>query len=69
MKLFKSKDMLTPRTRASLNYKSKTQSENQSGYTDKVHSVQSIFSFTEQDARDLLVGFPAKNLEPGQDFI
>ncbi len=69
MKLLKSKDMFTSRTRATLNYKSDNQVENEDAYSDKVQSVQSILSFTEQDARNLLAGLPAKDLAPGQDFI
>ncbi len=61
--------MFTSRTRATLNYKSDNQVENEDAYSDKVQSVQSILSFTEQDARNLLAGLPAKDLAPGQDFI
>ncbi len=61
--------MFTSRTRATLNYKSDNQVENEDAYSDKVHSVQSILSFSEQDARNLLAGLPAKDLAPGQDFI
>ncbi len=52
-----------------MNYNSDNQLENKSAYSNKLHSVQSILSFTEQDARDLLAGLPAKELEPGQEFI
>lgn len=61
--------MLVSRSRSSLNYKSDNYSENKSAYTDKLDTVQSILSFNEQEARDLLAGLPARDLEPGQDFI
>jgi hypothetical protein len=61
--------MFASRYRAMMNYKSENQSENKSAYSDKLYSVQSILSLTEQDARDLLAGLPARELEPGQDFI
>jgi hypothetical protein len=69
VKHLKSKDMFASRYRSSMNYKSENQSENKSAYSDKLHSVQSILSFTEEDARALLAGLPARELEPGQDFI
>jgi len=69
VKLLKSKEMFTSRTRATLNYKSENQVENEDAYSDKIHSVQSVLSFSEQDARNLLAGLPAKDLAPGQDFI
>jgi hypothetical protein len=55
--------MFSSRQRSELNYSSDNQVEN------KLYSVQSILSLTEQDARDLLAGLPTKELEPGQDFI
>jgi hypothetical protein len=61
--------MFASRYRAMMNYKSEKQSENKSAYSDKLYSVQSILSFTEEDARALLAGLPAKKLEPGQDFV
>ena len=61
--------MLTGRLRGLLNYKSDSQEENKSAYSNKIESVQSILSFSEDDARKLLAGLPAKELEPGQDFI
>lgn len=69
VKHLKSKDMFAGRFRGLLNYKSDNQVENKSAYANKVDSVQSILSFTEEDARNLLAGLPAKELEPGQDFI
>jgi len=69
VKHLKSKDMFASHYQSVMNYKSENQSENKSAYADKLDSVQSILSFTEQDARDLLAGFPARDLEPGQDFI
>jgi hypothetical protein len=65
----KSKDMFAGRFRGMLNYKSDNQAENKSAYENKLESVQSILSFSEEDARKLLAGLPAKELEPGQDFI
>ncbi|CAF4277746.1 unnamed protein product, partial [Adineta steineri] len=38
-------------------------------YTNKIDSIQSILSFTEQDARNLLAGLPAQELASGQNFI
>ncbi len=61
--------MFASRFRSELNYKSDNQVENKSAYANKIDSVQSILSFTEQDARDLLAGLPAREIEPGQDFI
>lgn len=61
--------MFASRSRSDLNYKSDNQVENKSAYANKIDSVQSILSFTEQDARDLLAGLPAREIEPGQDFI
>ncbi len=61
--------MYASRTRSTMNYNSDNQLENKSAYSNKLDSVQSILSFTEEDARDLLAGLPAKELEPGQDFI
>ncbi len=65
----KSKDMFAGRFRGMLNYKSDNQAENKSAYSNKLESVQSILSLTEEDARNLLAGLPAQQLEPGQDFI
>jgi hypothetical protein len=69
VKFIKSKDMFSSRQRSKLNYNSDNQVENKSAYSHKFDSVQTALSFTEQDARDLLAGLPAKDLEPGQDFI
>jgi len=69
VKFLKAKDMFASRYRSAMNYKSDNQSENKSAYSNKLDSVQSILSFTEEDARNLLAGLPAKDLEPGQDFI
>ena len=69
MKLIKSKDLFTSRYRSALNYSSENQSENKDAYSGKLDSMQSIMSLTEQDARDLLAGLPARELEAGQDFI
>ncbi len=69
VKLIKSKDMFISRTRSMLNHKSIDQPENKDAYSDKLDSVQSILSFTEEDARKLLAGLPVRELEPGQDFI
>ncbi|CAF2723537.1 unnamed protein product [Rotaria sp. Silwood2] len=70
VKHFKSKDMFASRYRSAMNYNnSENQSENKPAYLNKLDSVQSILSFSEEDARNLLAGLPAKELEPGQDFI
>jgi hypothetical protein len=69
VKHLKSKDMLAGRFRGLMNYKSDNQQENKSAYSNKIETVQSILSFIEDDARKLLAGLPAKELEPGQDFI
>jgi hypothetical protein len=69
VKLLKSKDMFASRYRTMLNYKSDDQSENKGAYSNKLQSVQSTLSLTEEDARDLLAGLPVRELEPGQDFI
>lgn len=71
MKQIKSKDMFAARFRPMLNYGTDpdTEREPQSPYLNKLDSVQSILSFTEQDAKELLSGLPGKELEPGQDFI
>ncbi len=61
--------MLAGRFRGLMNYKSDNQQENKSAYSNKIETVQSILSFIEDDARKLLAGLPAKELEPGQDFI
>lgn len=62
--------MMTSRVRAVLNYKSDTQSdETQTDYLSKLDTIKSILTFTDEDARKLLAGLPAKELEPGQDFI
>ncbi|CAF1182268.1 unnamed protein product [Rotaria sp. Silwood1] len=69
VKNFKSKDMFTARYRSEMNYTSDNQLENQSTYLNKLDSIQSILSFTEEDARNLLEGLPIKDLESNQDFI
>ncbi|UJR31621.1 hypothetical protein I4U23_019103 [Adineta vaga] len=69
VKHFKSKDIFTSHYRAAMNYRSENHMETNSGYLKKLNSVQSILAFTEQDARDLLAGLPAKDIEAGQDFI
>ncbi len=69
VKHLKSKEMFSSRQRSELNYSSDNQVENKSAYSNKLYSVQSVLSLTEQDARDILAGLPAKELEPGQDFI
>lgn len=61
--------MFTARYRSALNYGSDTDQQSESPYLNKLDSVQSILSFTEQDARELLSGLPSKQLEPDQDFI
>ena len=69
VKQIKSKDMFTGRFRSDMNYKSNNQAENKGAYSDRSPSLQSILSFTEEDAQKLLAGLPARELEPGQDFI
>lgn len=61
--------MFAGRYRSELNYKSDNQTENKAAYSDRLPSLQSILSFTEEDAQKLLAGLPARQLEPGQDFI
>ncbi len=67
--MLKAKDMFTSRYRSTMNYKSNNQTENKSAYLNKLDSMQSILSMNEQDARKLLEGLPAKELELGQNFI
>lgn len=69
MRMIKSKDLFTSRYRSALNHSSDNQAENKEAYSDQLDSMQSIMSLTEQDARDLLAGLPARQLEPGQDYI
>lgn len=69
VKMIKSKEMFASRYRAEMNYKSDNQEENKDAYSNRLPSLQSILSFTEEDAHKLLAGLPARELEPGQDFI
>ncbi|CAF1241415.1 unnamed protein product [Rotaria magnacalcarata] len=68
MKQIKSKELFTSRYRSMMNYGSDIQAETKSPYLNKLDSVQSILSLSEDDARNLLAGLPTKELEPGQDF-
>ncbi|CAF3672553.1 unnamed protein product [Rotaria sordida] len=68
-KYLKSKDMFASRYRSAMNYCCQNQSENQSAYLNRLDSIRSVLSFTEQDAQNLLRGLPAKELELDQDFI
>ena len=67
--MIKSKEMFASRYRGELNYKSNNQEENKGAYSDRSPSLQSILSFTEEDAQKMLAGLPVRELEPGQDFI
>ncbi|CAF0739959.1 unnamed protein product [Adineta steineri] len=69
VKYIKARDIFTSRYRSFMNYKMDSEIENKSAYTNKIDSIQSILSFTEQDARNLLAGLPAQELASGQDFI
>lgn len=61
--------MFTSRYRSALNHQSESDTETKIGYSDKLDSIQSILSLTENDARNLLAGLPARELSAGQDFI
>ncbi|CAF1301973.1 unnamed protein product [Adineta steineri] len=77
VKYVKSKGMLTSKQWCTLNQKrhQATQStdteqlDHSSGYENKLDSLKHSMEFTEDDARQLLAGLPAKELELGQDFI
>ena len=69
MKLMKSKSMMTDRFKSALNYGSGTANDRQAVSLDKLHSMQSMLSLSEEEAQDFLAGLPVKDLEPGQDFI
>jgi len=69
VRLLKSKDLFISRFRSELNYKSDSESDSKANYLSKLDTIQSILTLSEQDARELLAGLPAKELEPGQDFI
>ena len=69
VKRMKSKDMFAERFRSKMKYKSNNRVKGREVYSDRLETVQSIFSFSEEDARNLLAGLPVKELEPGQDFI
>lgn len=69
VRLIKSKDLFISRFRSELNYKSDSESDSKANYLSKLDTIQSILTLSEQDARELLAGLPAKELEPGQDFI
>jgi hypothetical protein len=64
-KMIKSKDLFASQQLALLNVNTK----DKSNPSNKLHSLQTLLSLTEQDARELLAGLPAKELESGQDFI
>ncbi len=66
VKLLKAKDLFVPHYQSSLNHKSDDGPEDKGAYPNKLHSVESLLSFTEEDARKLLVGLPVRELESGQ---
>ena len=69
MKMMKSKSMFAGRYRSALNYGSDTPSETKSVDLEKVHSIQSMLSLSEEEAQHFLAGLPVKDLDPGQDYI
>ncbi|CAF1301992.1 unnamed protein product [Adineta steineri] len=77
VKYAKSKGMFTSQQWSSLNQKMNQairstdtkQPDHNSGYEKKLNSLKHSMELTEDDARQLLAGLPAKELELGQDFI
>lgn len=65
----KSKSLFVSRYRAELNYKSDNSTENKSAYFNRLESMQSMLSITEDDAQELLKGLPTNEAEPGQNFV
>lgn len=67
VKQIKSKNLFTDRYRSELNYLS--ESKLNAAKVNRVHSLQQIFSFSEEEAQEFLHGFPVKDAEPGQNHV
>ena len=69
MKHMKSKSLFVSRYRSEMNYKSDNSIENKSAYLDRLESMQSMLSMSEDDAQELLKGLPTNGHESGENFV
>ena len=69
VKHLKSKNLFVSRYRGEMNYKSDNSTENKSAYLDRLQSMQTMLSISEDDAQELLKGLPTHEVEPGQNFV
>ena len=69
IKHLKSKNLFASRYRGEMNYKSDNSIENKSAYLDRLQSMQTMLSISEDDAQELLKGLPTHEPAPGQNFV
>lgn len=69
VKHMKSKNLFASRYRSEMNYKSDNSIENKSAYLDRLESMQSMLSMSEDEAQELLKGLPTNAHEAGDNFV